>query len=357
MQLEVLSNLLTHSRMSKYKTCPRAHWYAYELGIRPDRPSTPLRLGAAVHVGLDEMAKGEEFDAACETALQGYQDYPAWAVDDAAKAEWDTEGLVVVELLRGYGFRWQADGFEYVESEASFRVPIINPETGKKTPAFEFGGKRDKIAKLADGRLALVEHKTVGEDIGPESQYWLRLRIDQQISGYYIAALDAGIEIQTVIYDCIRKPEISPRQIPLLDDDGVKIVLDAAGQRVRTKDGKKWRESGDAAAGYVLQTRTESPEEFAERLRLDIAARPDWYYQRQEIPRLASDLREFREELWQIQQQIREAQKSSRWFRNTSACRMWGGICEYFGLCTTGADVTGDVPQGFVKVEDVHPEL
>jgi hypothetical protein len=36
---------------------------------------------------------------------------------------------------------------------------------------------------------------------------------------------------------------------------------------------------------------------------------------------------------------------------------MWGGVCEYFGLCTTGADVTGDVPQGFVKVEDVHPEL
>jgi len=34
-----------------------------------------------------------------------------------------------------------------------------------------------------------------------------------------------------VLYDVTRKPEISPKQIPVLDDAGLKIVTDADGNR------------------------------------------------------------------------------------------------------------------------------
>ena len=50
-------NVLTHSRMSTFKTCARKHQLAYELGIRPSRGARPLRMGAAVHVGRELFAK------------------------------------------------------------------------------------------------------------------------------------------------------------------------------------------------------------------------------------------------------------------------------------------------------------
>jgi hypothetical protein len=201
-----------------------------------------------------------------------------------------------------------------------------------------------------------MEHKTASDDLEPDSDYWKRLRIDQQISAYYIAARAKGHDIQTVLYDVTRKPEIGPLQIPLLDGDGFKIVLDAAGERVRTKDGKKWRESGDKEQGWVLQCRIQTAREFGERLTADIAARPDYYYRRQEIPRLDKDIEEFRYELWQMQQQMRDSQKGGRWFRNTSSC-IGFGRCPYFDICTNGRDVSESTPEGFVRVENIHPEL
>jgi hypothetical protein len=44
---------------------------------------------------------------------------------------------------------------------------------------------------MADGRLAVLECNTAGEDVGPDSDCWLRLRYDGQISLYFLAARPA----------------------------------------------------------------------------------------------------------------------------------------------------------------------
>jgi hypothetical protein len=116
---------------------------------------------------------------------------------------------------------------------------------------------------------------------------------------------------------------MAPRLVPLTDAEGAKIVLDREGNRVRTKDGKKWRESGSEGDGYTLQVRKETPDEFFERLRADIASRPTFYYAREEIPRLSADLEDCREELWQQQQDIREAQKSAAGIATPRSARRW----------------------------------
>lgn len=208
--------------------------------------------------------------------------------------------------------------------------------------------------RLRDGRLAVMEHKTTGDSIDSGSDYWLRLRIDHQISLYMLAAKELGHDVQTVLYNVIRKPSIAPKQIPLLDSNGIKIVEDENGMRVMKKDGTP-RESGDAEKGYKLKQRIEAPDEFGQRLAADIIARPEFYYARQEIPRLTADLDEFRWELWQQAQAIREAQRANRWIRNSGACLSMGR-CPYLNVCHNGLS-TDELPAGFVRVANIHPEL
>lgn len=354
------SPLLTHSRMQSQKTCPRMHYFLYEVGIRRDRESKPLRLGAAVHLGIDLVAKGYSPDEAILAAVAGYEVLPTWAANnDEAAFEWMIERETVARLLAAYFWYWTGERqqvAQFIHSEQSFDLPLRNPETGGVTTSFRLAGKIDKIIQLADGRLAVMEHKTCSDDLDADSDYWRRLRIDSQISLYMLAARQLGYDVRTVYYDVIRKPRIQPTLIPLLDDEGLKIVLDAEGNRVMTKDGKKPRQSGDASQGHVLQQRRQTPAEFGERLTDDIVARPEFYFARQEIPRLESDLTEFQMELWQQQQQIREAQKHDRWFRNTGAC-MRPYRCEFLDICHAGYRQGDPVPAGYKIIADVHPEL
>lgn len=354
-------NKLTHSRIGTYKACPRKHHYQYNLGIRRARQAHYFRTGGAVHKGLELRALGNSVAISIVGAVQTYDSLPDWCKSDEQIHGWMVERETVFNLLKGYFWYWEKGEHpddisiaEFLETEVPFELPIKNPETGSASTVFRQGGKRDGIVKLVDGRLAVLEHKTTGDSIDPQADYWKRLEIDHQISMYFNAALVAGHDVQTVLYDVIRKPGIAPKKIPLVDDDDFKIVLDADGERVVGK-GNKPRQSGDAAKGYTLQTRIEAPKEFGERLLVDIGERPEFYYQRQEIPRLEADLEEFREELWQVQQQIREAQRRGRHFRNTAQCTLLGR-CEYLDSCKNGLDPENP-PSGFERVETIHPEL
>lgn len=344
------SPLLTYSRLATLRACPRKHYLHYEVGLARDTAADYLRLGAAFHLGLERYHAGQEPDVAIGEAVQSYACLPP-GVDPY---EWDIERETVTQLLAGHFWRYENDELEFMAAEQTFRVPLRNPNTGAVSRTFELAGKIDAIARLPDGRLAVVEYKTAGEDIGPDSDFWLRLRGDAQISTYMLAALALGYDVNTVLYDVTRKPTIRPHQIPLLDDDGQKIVLDATGQRVYTKQGKP-RQTGDAASGYVLQTRPETPAEYGERLLADIGARPDYYYQRREVPRMDDDLVECQYELWQQAQQLIEMRRHGRWYRHvTRACNQ----CEFAGLCLNNVQVDpASPPSGFTILTDVHPEL
>lgn len=350
--------------MQSLKKCKRHHWHRYELGVRPSVEAGYFRLGGVFHKGVEIYNRpgwcgpgGKIADAIAE-ACQQYETTPAWCKSDEQVFKWMVERETVAAMLAGYFWRWGDSDViaETIASEQVFEMEIKNPETGRSTPNFKLAGKIDGIVRLKDGRLAVHEIKTTGEDIDAGSDYWKRLRIDSQISTYVHAARRLGFAVETVLYDVAKKPDISPRQIPVLDTEGSKIVLDEFGQRVRTKDGRKWRESGDAAMGFALQTRIETPMEFGARFLADIDERPDHYFVRQEIPRLEADMGEFEQELWDQQLDLRQAQATGRWYRNTNAC-VGFGKCEYFDVCTNSVDLAVTLPSGFERVENLHPEL
>ena len=200
--------------------------------------------------------------------------------------------------------------------------------------------------------MAILEYKTTGQDLAPDGDYWKRLLIDSQVSVYWLAAVDAGLAVQTVLYDVTRKPTIRPRQIPLLDDDGNKVVVDEDGNRVLNANGRP-RQSASAADGYVLLSRLEDPDEYGQRLTEDIAARPGFYFARREVTRFPEDIKELEAELWMMQRLLSECKLNGWWPRRTTQCNLTYR-CPYLDICRWDGEA---VPQGFEVKSCMPPEL
>jgi len=64
--------LITHSRASSFKRCRRRHWYEYEIGLRREVDPKALRIGIAIHLGLDAHKQGKEPNDAIDIACSGY---------------------------------------------------------------------------------------------------------------------------------------------------------------------------------------------------------------------------------------------------------------------------------------------
>ncbi|MFB3894493.1 MAG: PD-(D/E)XK nuclease family protein [Phycisphaerae bacterium] len=310
---------LTSSRLSALRRCLRLHFYRYELGLSRIRTATPLRFGSAFHKGLELRSGifGSDTGTILGSIAADYQTCPQWA----DPTDWAVERETLVALLSGHFWRYGQDNLQFVAVEAAFEIPLVNPDTGGVSRKFTLAGKIDAIVRLPDGRLAVLEYKTAGEDIGPEADYWLRLRCDGQISHYVLAARAMGHDVATVIYDVTRKPTIRLRQ-------------------------------------------NETPEAYGQRLLADIGERPDYYYQRREIPRLEDELAEYRAELWQQAQQLMEIRRrASRLddpckahFRNVG--KITCSNCEFANLCLSGARVDpASPPHGYQVLSDVNPEL
>lgn len=330
--------ILTHSRMACAKSCLRRHFYAYEMGLRPIRETTPLRIGSSIHRGIEvfHTSSAETFEdsvlAAIRAATESYEYVPAGVMD---LTDWAVERVTVERLLHAYLTYYQADGLNVIASERAFDLPLINPHTGKESRIYRLAGKIDRVVQLPDGRLAVLETKTAGVSIDDASDYWARLRLDSQISLYVYAARQLGYDVATVLYDVIRKPEIDLHRATPPE------------RRKYTKDGRLYANQRE---------RDETPDEFAERLSEDIAMRPEFYFGRREIPRLEADMAEAQAEWWQQAKMLRDCQKTNGWFRNTNSC-LQPFRCTYAEVCFTGADPSVSVPAGFKIVENVHPEL
>jgi hypothetical protein len=337
--------IITNSEMATFRRCQREHKLAYIDGYRSAEDADALRFGTLWPRGLDAWFKGWPIEACIVEACDGAKD--------------DFERAKLRVLLIGYDARWGEDKGTLLDVEGieeTFLTPLTNPATGSESKSFMLGGKLD--VRLADG---FMEHKTTSDDIGLGSIYWRVLTLDSQVSTYYAGAKALGTEPRKCIYDVVRKPRLQPSEtVPVRDDNGFKIVLDANGERVYCKGGKKGeppkpRETASTADGYSLVVRDETPEEYEARLLEDVMANPDAYYQRGEVVRLEAELREAEQDAWDVAQQMLEARRRGRYSRNVSSCRRYGSVCGFFDVCT-GVATLEDTSR-FVRVENVHQEL
>lgn len=292
---------LTNSMRNKFASCHRAFKFCYEDLKKPIKTSDALNFGTAMHSMLEVYWQGKR--PFVPNMEDGYT----------------TNTLLA--LFEGYQKRWQESDrmtYETIGTEMRFDAPLMNPETGGVSKTFHLSGKIDALAKeKTTGKVVIVEHKTTGQDIGPGSDYWRKLPIDGQVSGYYCGAEALGHQASTCLYDVIRKPTIKP-------------------YKATPEDKRKYNKDGSLSK--ACREFDETPDEWYERLTADIASRPDYYYARIEISRSDNDLLEYLFDMWAVSREIADAQRMNRWSRNPQACSVYG-TCEYFGVCTGEQDI------------------
>lgn len=318
--------IVTHSRLSCFKTCPRKHYLSYELGIRRLDIGQPLRVGTAVHYGVECLANNVPIDGICNAIRAEYDEVPRWA----DPLEWNCECELAVRLVMAYHWVYQNSPVKTIATEKTFGFKAT------QLRGIAVAGKVDAIVQLDDGRVAVREMKTTGDSIDDGSDYWIKLRRDQQISLYMIAAQKMGYAVETVLYDVIRKPGCTP-------------------YRATPMDKRKYKKDGTLYANQ--RDRDETVDEYGQRVTDAIVADPGAYFVRREIPRLDSDLETFRRELVQTVQQLRNAQRNGYWYRNTNSCTM-PYRCEYHSeLCDMDIQPDSPLSAGWRRTTNIHEEL
>ena len=92
---------------------------------------------------------------------------------------------------------------------------MTNPETGRASRTRALAGKFDVIAThMKRGKTVIIEHKTCDMEIeDPTNDYWLKLRMDNQISQYYLGVQSSGTEVDGCLYDVARRPRHKPKAL------------------------------------------------------------------------------------------------------------------------------------------------
>ena len=233
------------------------------------------------------------------------------------------------------------DSHDVLNVELEFQMPLLNPETESASRTFVEAGKIDAVIRdRKSGLYKVLEHKTTSDSIESDSNYWPRLTMDTQPSKYVLYLKSQGLDCFSSLYDVVKKPGTRPSQIPLLDAEGNKVVRDAFGSRVTTKDGKKWRQTADTELGYSVESREETPVEFYSRNLEYIRSNMGSTFAQREIARTDVDLLEYMNDAWAHSQTLLYFKKRKLWPRNPSACLQFG-TCEFLELCASRASVDG----------------
>jgi hypothetical protein len=291
---------ISHSGLRLWRNCQRQYFYAYELLKRPRKKPFALAFGSAWDLALDEWHHGTTPE---DKMLRGAR-ILAEEKDEFTRAKAEA-------MLVGYTAQWAEQSVKIISTQVGFRVPILHPETGEAHPEFEYTGALDALAWV-NGRKMVLESKTSGEDISPGSGYWQRVvALDPQVSMYLLASEQDGLDVVGCLYDVAKKPELRP---------------------------KKGETAGD----------------YRDRCAMDIASRPDHYFQRREIVRLESEARAYQQDLWDYACMLTEAERIGRFPRNPDHCRKFGRPCEYLAVCMGEADIDDPVLFGPAERGNVH---
>lgn len=227
-------------------------------------------------------------------------------------------------LLQGYDARWHSAPYEILAIEETVTADLWHPSTKGKSRSFILAGKIDLRLKLGED-MVLMDHKTTSDDISdPSSTYWRQLAVESQLSHYWLLEWMNGRKPAYAVWDVVRKPAISPRQ------------LSKADWSKTLQSGVYYQKVLSSASLDALQhEQRETFEMFEARLAADCTMeRPAHYFQRRQIPRLDRDILDHAGELWDHSQEILQARRFDRHARNSDACLSYGSPCVYLGVCS-----------------------
>lgn len=326
---------LTHSKRQSFMTCRRYFYYRNELQIELRHKKPGRRRGTVfgdalqaardletvdLHdddtIGSEFDTQGQRVDAAYDEIDRAYDELMLHANDQETVDELEVERVKIRVMVAAYIRRYGT----LPRREVEYRLPLVNPDTGRSSRTFQRGGKIDGLEVISDKRARLIEDKFVGQI---QRVMIERLPLDAQVTEYVDALLSRGWTAE-VQYRHTRFPQLNPRK------GKVAPALTPSGKPSTAK--------------------TVAPEllwEFEARLEVDVLERPEFYFDQQVLVFPPETLEEFRRERWQIGKDIIEARRTDRFYKNPSRCWEYGG-CEFIPLCTMqeGAE------DRYVKVAD-----
>lgn len=377
--------LITTSRLKVWQACPQKHHLKFRMRLAPatEQEGEPLRFGRLWHFLAEwfflYLQRNPFYvSSGYDTAIDSLQVHSADAFDrEKARA-----------LFAGYNRRWfhEHENIKVHAVEVEFRIPLINPSTGRRSRRYELGGKIDAIVEILSGPdagLYVMEHKTSSEDIALGSFYWRRLRLDDQITIYIDGARALGYPVRGVIYDVAQRPDFRPAKAtppenrlytkakparpskPCKSCKASRLAeAKAAGEKLLVRDIFATDGCGDCEPPreaepsrlYSGQRETdETYQEFFVRVNRSIVENPDRYFVRQIVVRLEDELARMRQNIWnQVQELLRDERRD--WHPlHTSSCGDFHRLCDFFDLCTGDADAND--PTRFVQRRKAHFEL
>lgn len=284
----------TQSEQMTLARCEKRYALRYIEGLVPMNPHPALSMGVAVHEGL----RSGSVDSAIEALKE--MSGPAWlGFERERQALREGHASAMVRGALNFWSDWPD------MQEVMFSMPLLNPKTRRPSRKHVLSGVWDG-AWTGGGEIVLGEWKTtsvLNED------YILRLDIDFQVSAYLVAASRYfGKPVRKVRYRIIKKPTIK-------------------------------------------QKKTETLEEYLERLKLDYLERQEHYFHETLVTRTDEQLRGWEEQAWGMHQRVLELKRGRLPLMNTNSCT-GRGRCPYFDHCI------GAVPKtAFRKLENTHPEL
>lgn len=147
------SGRLSPSAIDRYRTCPRQFKLRDIEGVPEyDTNSEALAVGKAVHEALSYFHR---------LALQNRSDT---TIGDCLRAAWPrhTRGVFPsVELERAVGERWLAHLAAYADTAEATIQPVGFERWAEAIlDGVRLGGRLDRIDRLDDGRLRVVDYKT-----------------------------------------------------------------------------------------------------------------------------------------------------------------------------------------------------
>ena len=318
----VRRNEIHATTANTFAQCPRRYFYAYELGWVPEVESRAFTVGKAWHRLL-------------ELSAQKVKDPLQQMLDEEQDTLTEEEAAVLIGMYSAFAELYQ---MPECRTEQPFRVKV--PGT-----SWHLSGHIDGITPTGE----VVEYKTTSDSVEPDSDYWARLGFNLQVLLYSMAI---NHDAHAAHYFVMRKPSIKPKQVPILDADGKKVVLDKiTGKRVYNKNGTPRLTGGD---GMEVQMRIETADEYADRLYHDVLDRPDFYFAEKEVlisqGKMQEALADVTSIIREVQMFRRNAKKLQRrqdgWRRACS--EMNCAHCPYRVLCLDTDYSTEDgVPDGF----------
>jgi len=327
--------LLTYSSIQTFKACRKKYFFRYHRNLISKETPVYFRVGAAIHEGLAAYYSGEDVNQKIRSYFQ--DNIPATS-DGVELQKWD-EALELSQKVFDHYCKMhprENDVFLVIDNEKEFSLPIVNPESDRKSQTFSIAGRIDMVIDL-DGNLWIVEFKTVANIT---SAYKRKLTLDNQTLLYIEGAERfSDRPCRGVLYIVISKQV--PRPPELLKRGG----LSQAKNQITTPElyltaiNNYGLDVADYAdfLGYLETNRREFF--YLEYLTFSEAEREEW-----------------RHELWDIARDIRECEIKERWYRNTSQCiPLGGGTCPYFDICTA-PDQEAIIEMSY-RIEPPHSEL